>query len=536
MGQLSATYRRRNPEQSHILQAVRPWMASVPNLLSEYLGEHVQLPPFIRKAVQRYLDCGQLCKGFLRARCTGCGEDRLVAFSCKVRGLCTSCDGRRMAEAAAHQVDNVLPEIGYRQWVLTYPFLLRYRLAWDQSLRAAVLTIFTRELQKFYLRKLGLTDAKAGGISVLHRFDSAIKIDPHHHILFGDGVWTGQGEQKPQFHELFKLEPDDVPAVLEAIVARTHRLLGRRKLLYLLVDVYDEDSNEPPSDEFAAEEPALAAALKASLYDQTLWGPEKKPRREKGAAAGVVHLRSRNCADLCQFSLHANTRIGACNRIGLEKMIRYLCRPAISGERVELLDGGNTVRLKLKTPWRDGTTWLRLSGPDFVLRMVALVPAPKRALLHYHGVFAPACRWRRAIVLHTARPRTPALPKADLPPAECDHATKPATDRATPDRMSWAEIHKRMFLWDVLACDKCGGRRKIIATIPHGPIAEKILTHLKLPLTAEGFAPIRAPPWEDFGWAYASNFAGDEPFGPPPDDDWPMDAADPSYDDADAAA
>ncbi len=197
---------------------------------------------------------------------------------------------------------------------------------------------------------------------------------------------------------------------------------------------------------------------------------------------------------------------------------------------------GETVNTCPRSPWRDGTPWLKLSGPDFVRRMVALVPAPKRALLHYHGVFAPACQWRRAIVLHTARPRTPALPKTEAPATECGHAPKPATDRVTPDRMSWAEIHKRVFLWDVLECDHCGGRRKIIATIPHGAIAQKILTHLKLPLTAEGFAAIRAPPWEDFGWAYPTNFAGEEAFVPSPDDDWPMDPADPSYDDADAAA
>jgi hypothetical protein len=68
-------------------------------------------------------------------------------------------------------------------------------------------------------------------------------------------------------------------------------------------------------------------------------------------------------------------------------------------------------------------------------------------------------------------------------------------------------------------CEKCGGRRKLIATIPEGEIARKILAHLKLPVNAEGFLAIRAPPWEDFGWAYAAN---DEAA-----DDWPMDLADP---------
>jgi crotonobetainyl-CoA:carnitine CoA-transferase CaiB-like acyl-CoA transferase len=57
---LSPTYRRRTPERSDLHRAVRTWFASVPGLLSEYLGENVQLPRFVFKAVQKYLDCGQL--------------------------------------------------------------------------------------------------------------------------------------------------------------------------------------------------------------------------------------------------------------------------------------------------------------------------------------------------------------------------------------------------------------------------------------------------------------------------------------------
>ena len=50
------------------------------------------------------------------------------------------------------------------------------------------------------------------------------------------------------------------------------------------------------------------------------------------------------------------------------------------------------------------------------------------------------------------------------------------------------------------------------ALIPSGEIATKILSHLKLPLTAEGFLPIRAPPWgKDFGWL-AANDEVDRPF------------------------
>ena len=39
--------------------------------------------------------------GSPRVRCTDCGHDRLLAFSCKGRGVCPSCNARRMAEVAS---------------------------------------------------------------------------------------------------------------------------------------------------------------------------------------------------------------------------------------------------------------------------------------------------------------------------------------------------------------------------------------------------------------------------------------------------
>jgi hypothetical protein len=75
-----------------------------------------------------------MAHGFLRVHSDACGHDRLVVFSCKGRGLCPSGGGRRMADTAAHLVDRVLPEVPIRQWVLTLPYPLRYRRAWNARL------------------------------------------------------------------------------------------------------------------------------------------------------------------------------------------------------------------------------------------------------------------------------------------------------------------------------------------------------------------------------------------------------------------
>jgi hypothetical protein len=79
-------------------------------------------------------------QGFMRVRCGDCAHDRLVPVSCKRRGFCPSCGGRRMAQEAGHLVERVLPFVRVWQWVVSLPFALRFRVANDHRLLSAVLT------------------------------------------------------------------------------------------------------------------------------------------------------------------------------------------------------------------------------------------------------------------------------------------------------------------------------------------------------------------------------------------------------------
>jgi hypothetical protein len=76
------------------------------------------------------------------------------------------------------------------------------------------------------------------------------------------------------------------------------------------------------------------------------------------------------CADIDGFSLHAAVRVEAHDRKRLEQLCRYITRPALSDERVQLSAAGQ-VELKLKTPWRDGTTHLVMSPLEFMQRLAA---------------------------------------------------------------------------------------------------------------------------------------------------------------------
>ena len=130
-----------------------------------------------RGELRAYLECGILSYGFVRARCEQCGESRAVAFSCKRRGFCPGCMGRRIADTAARLTDDVFPRVPVRQWVLSFPYEIRYRLAYDGQVIAAVLAVFLRTVGSWYRRQahaMGHPESRCGAVTFVQRFGSAL--------------------------------------------------------------------------------------------------------------------------------------------------------------------------------------------------------------------------------------------------------------------------------------------------------------------------------------------------------------------------
>jgi len=103
------------------------------------------------------------------------------------------------------------------------------------------------------------------------------------------------------------------------------------------------------------------------------------------------------------FSLHAGVAARADERKKLERLCRYVSRPAVAEKRLSLTPNGN-VRYQLKTPYRDGTTHVVFEPLDFIARLATLVPKPRVNLTRFHGVFAPNSK-HRARVTPTKRGR-----------------------------------------------------------------------------------------------------------------------------------
>ena len=150
--------------------------------MQEIEGSGGHLPQFVRQEFEDYLKCGLLEHGFLRVKFDGCRHEHLVAFSCKRRGFCPSCGARRMVESAAHLVDHVFLEAPVRQFVLTFPFPLRFLLAAKPKALTEVLAVVQRGISTFLIRQAGFTvvsGARTGAVTLIQRFCSALNLNPH---------------------------------------------------------------------------------------------------------------------------------------------------------------------------------------------------------------------------------------------------------------------------------------------------------------------------------------------------------------------
>ncbi|MFM9999387.1 MAG: transposase [Burkholderiaceae bacterium] len=142
---------------------------------------------------------------------------------------------------------------------------------------------------------------------------------------------------------------------------------------------------------------------------------------------------------------------------------------------MQLNDAGQ-VELKLKTPWRDGTTHLVMSPLEFLQRLAALVPRPRLHLIRFHGVLAPNAKLRSLVV-----PQGPPKDEQAAGVAASGVKCEAETAQGGPARISWARLLKRVFDIDMQFCPNCGaGELKIIAAILERPVIEKILAHLGL--------------------------------------------------------
>jgi hypothetical protein len=432
-------YARRTPESTALHQLVSEHLDECLAQACERSEHGFGYPGFVEREFRAFLDCGDLRHGFVRVRCAHCRDDKLVGFSCKRRGICPSCTARRMSATAAHLVDHVLPAVPYRQWVLSFPKRIRFLLARDARLLSRVLRAFLGKVsswQRRQARRLGIGDGECGAVTFVQRFGSLLNLNCHFHSLVPDGVFV-ERDGVVQFVSL----PPPTPEELATLVGQ----IGRVTENYVAQALHSTDDDGP--DALAQEQ---ARSLQAGSF----------PRAESS-----VSRRQGLSAFLQGYSLHAARTVDSDDREALERLCRYGARAPIANSRLSI-DGAGRAVVELKRPYFDGRTQLVLEPLALLRRLATLIPPPWKNLTRYHGVFGPAHRWRRDIVL------------AGAPVERSVSSTAPTRPPSRTRRLRWAELLRRVFALDVLRCGRCRGPVKILAAVTKPEAVEAILTHL----------------------------------------------------------
>lgn len=484
------TYTRHKPEETVLYKLVQNNWLSFQDQVQQDTG--YPLPDFVIREFDEYLSCGILAHGFLRVQCESCHHEHLVAFSCKRRGFCPSCGGRRMSETAAHLVDSVLPTKNIRQWVISFPYQFRLCLAVRPKIMARALEITHSVISRYYQQKVGLkkSKAKTGAVTLIQRFGGSLNCNPHFHQLFIDGCYELGSQGKPL--DFFTADPPTVAElekVLAKIIDRFTKYLIKQKII--VKDIDQEFQLEIPEDD------TFSKLQASSITYRFATGPSKgkKALVIKSVPIDGDHNSQKGLvAKSSGFSLHAGVATKANERDKLEKICRYIARPALAEERLSINEQGDVI-YKFKKPWDNGTTAIKLSPMEFMERLAALVPRPRVHLTRYHGVLGPHFLYRKDIV-----PRKSELAAVTNPVTSADGGSGDPkdTDKApVAKKMSWARLLKRVFNIDISICSKCKGQIRIIAAIEDPKVIKQILDHLGLPSSAPRLLPARGPPRPD---------------------------------------
>ncbi|MBK6735769.1 MAG: transposase [bacterium] len=449
-------YRRRRPAATLLHELVRThletWLATAAER-DEY-GRGVAL--HVESELRGYLKCGILAHGFARVYCGNCRHDFLVAFSCKGRDLCPSCATRRMVDVSAHMVDQVLPRVQHRQWVLSVPKRVRWHLRHKPEVISGLLTVFLRAVETT-LRQCSPgapADARFGAVAFVHRFGSYLNSHVHFHVLVTDGVFSAGPDGEAIFHPALDLERKDFEAVQTKMRHRGLRWLHRHGHL-------DDDALH---------------VLDSSDH-----------------AGG--------------WSVDASVTIPGWDRHGLERLARYCARPPLSQERLGRLNE-QTLVYSLRRPTADGRTELQLTPIELLDRLAQLVTPPRLHKHRYCGVLAPNAALRAAVTA-SAGPAGATLQLLEQARASMGlpSVSPPASDPPSPlsnlrraAARCWALLLVRIYECLPLRCPECGEAMRIIAFLLDRPVIERILEHIGEPTQPPAVLPARSPPQLEFGF------------------------------------
>jgi Putative transposase/Transposase zinc-binding domain len=334
-------YRGRKPKASPLWQCLSHHFDEFLEAYKErFQPRYGFLRPIIPEVVEKFLECGDLARGFARIRCDHCKEDRLLAFSCKGRWFCPSCHQKKVQLFGALLAESILYPVPHRHFVFGIPKMLRPYFRYDRDLLKNLCRVAHECLIEFLRTSLGLPEGVPGIVMAIHTFGEYLDFHPHLHALVADGLFARSG--------VFRVMPETGLKPLEEL---------------------------------------FRARVIAFLVDKGLLPPERARMLR-----GWVHSG---------FNVHRGRRVLSRERKDMERLGQYIIRNPFSVEKMRASEPGpasasGSILYRSGMNKKIGRNFEVFTPCDFIAAITQHIPDKSFQLVRYYGWYSNKMRGRRA--------------------------------------------------------------------------------------------------------------------------------------------
>ena len=189
-------YSRRKPEETQLYRIVYHNRQELEYQWEDrFQSEYGVLRDVVKDTLDSYLNCGILAHGAARVRCPRCNHSVLIAFSCKKRGICPSCQAKRAIIFAEHLHSQILAPIPHRHIVFSIPKRLRIYFRYERKLNSLLLKSAWLSIQGLY--RSAIPDSTPAAILCIQTAGESLNFNPHVHGIIADGAFLHDGVFQP---------------------------------------------------------------------------------------------------------------------------------------------------------------------------------------------------------------------------------------------------------------------------------------------------------------------------------------------------
>ena len=387
-------YRPRDHEASPFFKVVRGYFDEFERVYPErYQKTYGYWRPVMRASIEKFLKCGDLKEGFARVRCSDCKAEYFVAYSCRQRSCCPSCDQKRALLLAHRLNDEVFADVPHRQWVFTIPRRLRVYFRYDRSLLGKLCHAAWETVRHVYALEVDGECGIPAMIGAVQTHGSLVNFHPHIHALVPEGVFTESGHFVP------------IPDIF------THRAeeFWQERVFSLLLDAHKINDE-------------IAASMRS--WKHSGFSVDTSVRIERSDKAGMQRLIE--YVARCPFSLARMVSVTDDGKI-LYRALHANCLPfPLSGDKA--LMKGIPRNFEVFDPL------------DFLAEVTQHIPDKGDHQINYFGWYSNKTRGMQR----------KKMPKAQ----QATGIDEPETPYRRKQKMTWAALIKAVYECDPLKCPK----------------------------------------------------------------------------------